>query len=1247
MPEPVHVGDLRAQDEAARRLAKREYVRPLALEAGAGTGKTATLVARVVCWTLGTGWHRAERELTETGDVELDAIAERALEGVVAITFTEKAAAEMAERCAAAFQRIAAGELPVGMRDEDGDWDHLRATGSSERPPVERAVVQARAAALAEAQEALATRTIHAFCRSLLARHPLEAALAPGFEVDADGRLARTEARDVLEEFLRGALGEESHEDLLTLMTLGHGPPELEQTLIALHAEGARASDLERDPFDDASVAAFVAETRRRFRALREAGFDRLRDAKFGRNKHSPATRDALDASYEVVRSDPEPTRAGFARWLEDWLAPWEPSCRTRLKDWSQLVTKQKPTSDLEALGELTPAFAQAAAPLADWIAHARRMDVVLLSAARAVLRELLATLRERLTKSGVVSFETLLSATHALLHADAAVRREERGRIRLLLVDEFQDTDRTQCGIVRMLALDGPPDERPALFLVGDPKQSIYGWRRADLAAYEDFLEEVGVAGGERLPLAVNFRSSSPILDEVERLVAPVMQATPGVQPAFQPLLPGPDADPEPATWPDDRRAVEHWVSWARDPKSGRLAAGALVASTFEVEARAIARDLVDLRASGTAWRDVALLVRSSTSLDPYLDALRAEGIPYEVRGDKNYYRRREVVDAIALVRAVLDPSDHLALVTLLRSPWVGVPDAALAPLFSARAQVLFEALDGDDEEPLGALAALLPRLEEATRGVPGIEPVSGFGTALFAVARSIGVARAAFRAEPADRFVAVLRRRFQPEALSAARYQGTWRVPNLARFFRELVLLLDRHGGDGQAVLRSLRVDLATQRDAEEARPLAAAADAVQIMTIHRSKGLDFEHVYLPQLHKAQGGTGRVRFAFERREDRASYCLLGAPTPDFVEVEERTRTTEAAERVRLFYVAATRAKRRLVLTCDWKPRDEPLAWHAAKTFADLLPHRDGGTSGLLELRQRIDDETEREAAPLVDPEDVLWRLAEPYGRDPDDERRPAPEAGGASVPDAEQLFAGVAAVEAARVAGRLHARRPWKRVASAYGHALDAERDADASASPDAEDAAPRERGTPLEERAIALAVGTAVHAALEALPLPCSAADAFAAVSSDARVNLERDVPADRAAEAVERLERVLDGLGGGTLLSRLCDGTAEVVARELPILCAPDVSAEDSESAEERPVGYVSGSIDLLLRDRETRAWTVVDFKSDLVEESAVRALVDGYAPQLAIYGRALQAALGLERPPRLEAWLLALDRVVEV
>ncbi len=693
---------LRDADRAARKEAQRRFDRPLILQAGAGTGKTTTLIARLLAWTLGAGWQRvlAERAarpaarpvLKPEGEASPERTAADVLRGVVAITFTEAAAAEMAARASQELSALAAGgPLP--------DW--LDAEVFPPLPEVAR-----RARALLGALDHLAVRTIHAFCLGLLAEHPLEAGVHPRLQVDAEGRLLEETVGEVVENALRTGYGTPGDPDLLALAVLGIGPQEIIEALIALAQAGLPAAALEKDPLGPEPVRAFGARLAAACAAVHGLLAPRL-GGPAGRIRNARAIESGLGVLIERLRSagekapsPPAPLPAppapspGEGRQaepltvdlLQSWVDELLPANLTEhLRKWG----KGKPSATEQSLlGDAMAELTVCAGDLGRLIEHLRCIDPALLGAARRALAPLLAAVQRELRSRGIATFDSLLTGARDLLASHVEVRARVRRSIDQLLVDEFQDTDSVQCEILRWIALDGPREERPGLFLVGDPKQSIYGWRSADLRAYDGFVELVRRHGGEVMSLVENFRSVPAILNEVARVIAPVMVPRHGLQPAFEPLL----ACERRRNAVEIRRAgrapVEHWVSWKKeegDGNGGNGGRGRMAAvETAELEASALAADVRSLhRDEAVPWKEIAVLLRSTGDLDTYLEALRRARVPFVVGRDKQYYRRREIIEAAALVRAVIDPGDHLALLTVLRSALVGVPDAALIPLW------------------------------------------------------------------------------------------------------------------------------------------------------------------------------------------------------------------------------------------------------------------------------------------------------------------------------------------------------------------------------------------------------------------------------------------------------------------------------------------------------------------------------------------------------------------------------------
>ncbi|HEU4428865.1 MAG TPA: UvrD-helicase domain-containing protein, partial [Myxococcota bacterium] len=877
------------------------------VSAGAGTGKTAALVARVVVWALGPGWDLAARERGEA-----DAAA-AALSGIVAITFTEAAAAEMATRIAHDLANIAAGELPAAY--------------FADAPLPAPDVRAPRARALIGALDHLTVRTIHAFCRRLLAAYPLEAGLHPELEVDPDAIRADAIARDAIEARLASAHGAGLDADLAALADAQIGPQALHEALVKLLEDGARPADLDEEmlgPHAAREFAEALAALAREILAIERGALAgtaakngaatcaRLRDLVTALDARSHVTLTLADLE-QLAQPSFELTIDTLQKWAKGKLGKNEEAC----------------------FGERAGEIAAAAGPLREGLMHLEKLDAAALSAARRLLAALLEECAQRMRAAGVATFGALLRDAHALLteHPDVAAR--VRGEIRQLLVDEFQDTDALQCEMIAALAF--APAPRPALFLVGDPKQSIYGWRNADLAAYQGMRERVIDEGGEIAELVVNRRSVSAVLQEVGRLVKDVMVPVRGLQAEYRPLTPHPERAPR---LPAGEPAIEHWLSFGR-AQDGAVDAKATFGAINRLEAEALARDLLRLRERGERLGGVGVLLRNTTAFEPVLGALRRAGIPFVVERETRHGERRELVEARAFLRCVLDPHDQLALVAALRAPAVGVPDAALVPLWQRGFPRLVGELDGEDPAQLARLREVVGEAARVAPRVPGSEWLAGFEAALMAFLGGLAELRRCFAEQSPERFVERLREMWLLEAAEASRFLGAHRVASVDRLLRDLAPALEDVDGSAAGLLSALRRSGTIAREHEEGRPRALAGDAVQVMTIHRAKGLEFEHVYLLQCHREDAGRGAEKETrIHRSRGQRAFELLDMRSPGAWRAHAEQRAVEQSERVRLLYVAATRARERLVISWSRRSGNAPEP-DAAKSFADLLTNR------------------------------------------------------------------------------------------------------------------------------------------------------------------------------------------------------------------------------------------------------------------------------------------------------------------
>lgn len=803
-------------DREDRRAARLELGRSAVVEAGAGTGKTTLLIDRMAFLLLGSGL---------------------APERLVALTFTEKAAGEIKARLAERLHALSAllEGRPAGTDAARACLEELEAWFRRSREEL-KGLAHAALRDLERAQ----IGTIHSFCARLLQLYPLEAGVPPDFRVDADG-----EAFEELFE-LEWALWLDRE--------LGQDPPQpglwrsvLARATLQELAELARglAADprikLEELSKPSAAAAKKLKELANRARSLGEG---RPRPKGNSRAPEYLAWMEArLKAAAEAVqgrpfRDEPSPTKTPSA-WPKAW--------------------GEEDSAEYERLADLAAALTPAG------------------EAAAAEAVRLLAPFVLRLTRAyrrrGWISFDGLLVAARDLVRDHPRVREELKARFGALLIDEFQDTDPLQGELLLLLAEEEgscAPSWRQArlkagkLFVVGDPKQSIYRFRGADIAAAEAFAGRIIEQGGMRLALRANFRSRSAILEAVNRVFSGVMAPKPGLQPPYVPIEPGRGGAP------------------GEGPRRYDAAPEADEASAEEVrgaEADWIADWIVRERGEH-ALKDIAVVLRRTTGLAAYLAALKARGIPYVVEGEKYFYGTQEVCDFLNLLKAVDDPADRAALAGLLRSPLAALEDRELYDL--ARRGLL-----------------------DYRRRAPGLE-------AFYALLRRFH--QRAGREPLGDLLRALLRETLFVE-LCALAYHGQQTASNLLKFGR-----LAARASEGGMTLKEFIswVERSIDELREEGEsPLADEDfDAVRVLTIHKAKGLEYPVVLLPDLAAAfsrerRGGGVRVPWG-----EGGTGLRLGALENAAMTLhrwEEKLRAEE--EEARVLYVAMTRPKERLIL--------------------------------------------------------------------------------------------------------------------------------------------------------------------------------------------------------------------------------------------------------------------------------------------------------------------------------------------
>ncbi|HEX3238309.1 MAG TPA: UvrD-helicase domain-containing protein [Gaiellaceae bacterium] len=521
----------------------------------------------------------------------------------------------------------------------------------------------------------------------------------------------------------------------------------------------------------------------------------------------------------------------------------------------------------------------------------------------RALLQELLTLFAERYAQAkareSALDFEDLQLEARNLLRAEPELRRREQERFRSILVDEFQDTNRLQTEIVDLLRT--PETE---LFFVGDEFQSIYGFRHADVQVFRERREAVG----QPLSLTLNYRSRPEVLAAVNELFGAHFGGE------FQELAAAaefPDpvfGHPVELLVTDKESYKDSGVHWRRG------------------EARAVARRVRELVNSGAATPgEIVLLFAAGTDAEWYEDELRRAGLPTYRATGKGYFGQQQVVDLLMYLRLLHNRYDDTALASVLASPFVGVSNDALAllrrvasrrPLFSGLEHSLPPGLAERDERLMRAFRQRYDRLVEA---MPRLS--------LERLCEQIVAEH--------DYDLAVL-----AQWDGRRRYANMRKLARLARSYDEL------RGPDVEGFVRFV-----AEQEAVGARELEAVAeeegaDAVRLLTIHAAKGLEFKVVIV-----ADAGRDRVppspdeilalpdgRFGF-RVADPVTARRRGAF--DYEAVKEARQEAERAERLRLYYVAMTRAKERLIVSGSVDLGSEretptPIAWVLDRLGAD-----------------------------------------------------------------------------------------------------------------------------------------------------------------------------------------------------------------------------------------------------------------------------------------------------------------------
>ena len=832
-------------DQAARDRIRESLDETLFVEAGAGTGKTTSLVDRV----LG---------LVSTGRATLDRIA--------VITFTESAAAELRDRVREALEK-AVDDPSYG----EGGRDRCR-QGISD---IDQASVQ----------------TLHSFAADLLQARPLEAGLPPGFHV-MDRIAADLSFEDQWKRWLDATLDDAAIGQCFALaISLGMSLSQMRDIALAFHREYDRLEGVVFERPMDApppSVKAMV-------RAAPE--LDRLcQYARLGEDdplvRHVRGVLSSTRRLQEVESPSPAAyrllARAGRIRTSSGNMSNWEDDAGTGQNACTLVKDSLK---DLDGLvqAELAQARLFALAPV--------------LSA----LQNFVGEYASQRKKQGVAQFQDLLVWARDLLRDDLEVRDHFRERFAYLLIDEVQDVDPLQAEIALLLSEnveDGDrrgerpmhwadlPVARGKLFVVGDPKQSIYRFRRADINQVRLLQRAMGPSP---LRLVQNFRTQRPVISWVNHLFGRWMDATSG-QAEYVPLVPRWEAAVNhpyaPRTWYIGATTDDVTVGPMREKEAAAIVnmLAGMTAASWQVLDREATDEANEERYRPARYSDVCILMPTRTAIRTLELALEDGGVPYRLEGASLIFETQEVRDLLNCLRSIDDPSDQVSLVAALRSPAFACSDEDLLDFVRRQGSFDYLGSKGPSEGPVAEGMSAIREYHEGRL----------WSSTAMLIERLIRG------------------RRLIEAAMGRPRPREVW---------RRYQFLVDQARAFVQAGGGPLRAFLAwTDRQISEGTRVTEVPvpegdeDAVRVMTVHAAKGLEFPIVVLVGLNadRSRSESGPVIV------DRASSAVevgIGSQansfqTPGYHALSAIEKELAEQEFVRLLYVAATRARDHLIVS-------------------------------------------------------------------------------------------------------------------------------------------------------------------------------------------------------------------------------------------------------------------------------------------------------------------------------------------
>jgi len=895
------------------------FARNLVLAASAGTGKTHALVGVVVHLLLGATEPREDAD----GYFEPRMIDPAR---IVATTFSRKAAAEMRARLTRELERLALGDATSPYRE-----GLLKGAQIDERELRDRA-----RRSLARSGE-VTIGTLHGFATRLLREHALEAGIAPAFDL-----LDESETRSRAERSIYAVLAEASEQDadsIRDLVQVAGGVAEaarqIARAIGRIEEDGRPAEDLALDPNEALDLDAQMNDLLGHARAL--ADDPRFSEAASAitnareNNLDFDSLTEAVGKLFSVRSKGKNESPAGNAFF--DFRSN---------------------------LGFSGTNFEKGARFIQTWQLRDRFLPRA--AAYRALIAGSDARIREDRRSAGVLAFSDVLRSLRDLLAMRPEIAAQIGKRFDALLVDEFQDTSRVQRDIVALLWDRSPKTRLPGtiptldtvrgtgLLVVGDRKQSIYGFRGASVAVFaESCVLLAGEAAREslaidrsaaRVPetpsadfvaLRHNRRARIELLDFANAFSA-LRLAGSGknlddicYSPSAEDLLPPPERE--------NLRAVDPRIFWLRPPTvrsaSVRLDEAFVIAARI---ARVLEEGVPRIGIRSPTPRDIAVLSTTNEMLDAVAFALAERKIPYVVAG-RGFFSAREVKDVIAMLRLLVNPADGIALAEILRGPWCALQDVSLIAL-------------ADGPRGLHSLEALAGRVHHPLVAAEDRHAVEAMNRLVARLRDQIDRANSGDLLEQAVRSV-----RLEETLVQLPR--GEQRVANV----RKLVAIARDFSGSAHLLAQRFAEAVEQATSETEAATFADEDDAVRLCTVHASKGLAFPMVFIPEIGRGgrrpdfpallvDVGTASAASSLSVRIAADDGSRVRGPA--YARSCDRAKPRERAEQFRLAYVAVTRAAEALFFVGDRTPPKSGSADAYEGTTASVL-------------RTLADDETTR----------------------------------------------------------------------------------------------------------------------------------------------------------------------------------------------------------------------------------------------------------------------------------------------